>query len=170
MPNKKGAAQRHLFLLGNVYTNWNLSVRLLSPCGRCNAYALRGSGLPHQCAHWFAMTYLLLQEAPNLVRKANKTTVIARSAATWQSVSPASKGCHCPKGNPISNTPINRNLKNVVCYRVILNGVPFAAWVCNELSAAPGRQIGIGLPVLFQGAASCSALYFYGLIVTVWFT
>ena len=70
---------------------------------------LRGRGLPHQCAHWFAMTCRRragvsgckdvarkvrgnmpgVSGGKALVRNDTSPPVIARSEATWQSVSPA---------------------------------------------------------------------------------
>ena len=73
---------------------------MVPPC----QVSLRGRGLPHQCAHWFAMTCkrqkrvcgckgdfpAVHRQCPGFMRTRGKFQhVIARSEATWQSASPA---------------------------------------------------------------------------------
>ena len=60
-----------------------------------------GNGLPRQCTHWLAMTYLSFLIAPNLLRKRTKITVIAKPEGLWQSASSASEGCSATVGRRI---------------------------------------------------------------------
>ena len=62
--------------------------------------SLRGRGLPHQCAHWFAMTCRNLPGVcgcKNVGRDGTSPTVIARSGAAIRSPCGSTK----PKSNPL---------------------------------------------------------------------
>ena len=92
-----------------------------APGGARKPHGLQGNGLPHQRARWFAMTDLGVQrvwpEVPGFrqvpggvmtppgscksdrqlcPKEPAPKTVIARSAATWQSVSPQCAPLHRP--------------------------------------------------------------------------
>ena len=69
--------------------------------------------MPHQCAHWFAMTSVSMIFCVDFCAECFENTVIARSGATWQSVTPAFEKCHCPKGNRRDKSEFEKHLGGV---------------------------------------------------------
>ena len=144
-PYSCGSTNRKAILWANTKSTANLPYVLLS----CQVF-LRGNGLPHQCAHWLAMTCRrraavsgckdAFRQYPGSAPWQTQTPgkflpVIARSEATWQSVLLRQ---HKPKSNPLGEyekhcefAPMAANFPGISAGKRI--AAPVCALVRNDM-------------------------------------